>query len=109
MKKLFLAGIAALLLATQATTPANARPWAVFHCGKDLDMAVAWLPPKYFDDHKEHYFDFSDGEYSRRLPNRLFRWKVYRVKVDGELRRGSSLFYKGRKCEEFEDEEYGEW
>jgi hypothetical protein len=58
MKKLLLAGIAALLLATQATTPANARPWAVFHCGKDLDMAVAWLPPKYFDDHKEHYFRF---------------------------------------------------
>jgi hypothetical protein len=25
----------------------------VFHCGKDVDMTVAWLPPKYSDDHKE--------------------------------------------------------
>jgi len=73
--------------------------------GHDCRLAAA----KIFCDHKEHYFDFSDGEYSRRLPSRLFRWKVYRVKVDGELRRGSSLFYKGKKCEEFEDEEYGEW
>ena len=61
MTRFFIAGIAALFLATGT---AHARPWAVFHCGKDLDMTVAWLPPKYFDDHKEHYFDFSDGEYS---------------------------------------------
>ena len=32
------------------TTPANARPWAAFYCGKDQ---IAWLPSKYFDPGRE--------------------------------------------------------
>jgi hypothetical protein len=97
MKSLLLAICIAAL-----ATPANARPWAAFYCGKDQ---IALLPPKYFlpnremcdpCDGKEHYFVMKKGEMNKRaLSNRLFR-----MGDDG------TLFYKGKKCRDFTDKDY---
>jgi hypothetical protein len=98
MKSLLLAICIAAL-----TTPANARPWAAFYCGKDQ---IAWLPAKYFDpsrekcagpcDGKDHYFDMKkDPDQKRPLSNRLFR-----TSADGDL------FYKGKKCRDFTEKDY---
>jgi hypothetical protein len=84
MKSLLLAICIAAL-----ATPANARPWAAFYCGKDQ---IAWLPSKYFD----HYFDMKkDPDQKRPLSNRLFR-----TSADGDL------FYKGKKCRDFTEKDY---
>jgi hypothetical protein len=97
MKSLLLAICIAAL-----TTPASARPWAAFYCGK---FQVALLPSKYFDpshpscdpcDGKEHFFDMKkDPDQKRPLSNRLFR-----TNADGDL------FYKGKKCREFTEKDY---
>jgi hypothetical protein len=83
-------------------TPAAARPWAAFYCGK---LQIALIPSKYFDpklescspcDGKTHFFDMkSDPDLKRPLSNRLFR-----TSDDG------GLFYKGKVCTEFAPEEY---
>jgi hypothetical protein len=98
MKKLLLAGVAALAV---LTGPAAARPWVAFYCGK---LQIAMLPAKYFNpnqqecgpcDNKHHYFDMTkDPNNKHPLPDRLFR--------DND--RG--LFYKGKLCREFEDKDY---
>ena len=41
--------LVAICIAALAT-PANARPWAAYYCGKDQ---IAWLPSKYFDPGRE--------------------------------------------------------
>jgi hypothetical protein len=61
MKSLLIAmGIAAL------TTPANARPWAGFYCGKSQ---IALIPGKYFDP----YFKETCGPCDAQNP--LFRYE----------------------------------
>jgi len=103
MKSLLLAICTAAL-----ATPANARPWTAFHCGKDQ---IASLPPKYFTpvesepnnrelcepcDSKGHYFDMKKDPHQKYpLPDRLFR-----MSGDG------NLFYKGKKCREFTEKDY---
>jgi TonB family protein len=97
MKKLLAICIMAL------ATPASARPWAAFYCGK---LQVAMIPAKYFDprskpcapcDGKTHYFDMKKDPHSKRpLPDRLFR-----ANGDGDL------LYKGKKCQEFDEDDYG--
>jgi hypothetical protein len=83
-------------------SPASARPWAAFHCGK---TQIALIPEKYFNsenaackqpcDGKEHYYDMKkDPKDEHPLPDRLFR-----MTNDG-------LFYKGKHCREFTGDEY---
>jgi len=97
MKSLLLAvSIVALV------TPAGARPWAAFYCGKDQ---IAMIPPKYFMpgregcepcDGKVHYFDMKkDPNDERPLPNRLFRQNG-----------AGELFYNGKKCRQFSEKDY---
>jgi hypothetical protein len=100
--RLLLAGIAAL--SVLAASSAEARPWAAYHCGKDK---IAWLPMKYFlhpdcgyalCDGKEHYFDMKkDPNNKRPLPSRWFR---------DFSEKGGDLFYKGKKCREFTEDDY---
>jgi hypothetical protein len=102
MKRTTIVIAACLALAT----PASARPWAAFYCGR---LQVTLTPSKYFDpnrvgveacerpcDGKAHYFDMKkDPDAKRPLSNRLFR-----TNDNGDL------FYKGKKCREFTEEEY---
>ena len=81
-------------------TPASARPWAAFYCGK---LQVALLPSKYFApgrdgcspcDGKTHYFDLkNDPEHKRPLS------KV-------RTTRNGDVFFNGKKCREFKEKEY---
>ena len=82
-------------------TPASARPWAAFYCGK---VQVALIPGKYFDptsgncksmcDGQTHYFDLkNDPEHKRPLS------KV-RTTCNGDM------FFNGKKCREFKEKEY---
>jgi hypothetical protein len=83
-------------------TPASARPWAAFYCGQ---LQVASVPAKYFNpefgqcstpcDNKGHFFDMKKDPDQRRPLDRLFR-----VNGDGDL------FYKGKKCQEFTEDDY---
>lgn len=97
MKKLLTICIMAL------ATPASARPWAAFYCGK---LQIAMIPGKYFDprrkpcapcDGKTHYFDMEKDPQSKHpLRDGLFR-------ADGD----GDLFYRGKKCQEFNEDDYG--
>jgi hypothetical protein len=82
-------------------TPASARPWAAFYCGK---VQVALIPGKYFDptsgncksmcDGQTHYFDLkNDPEHKRPLSN---------VRTT----RNGDMFFNGKKCREFKEKEY---
>ena len=82
-------------------TPASARPWAAFFCGK---VQVALIPGKYFDptcgncksmcDGQTHYFDLkNDPEQKRPLSN---------VRTT----RNGDMFYNGKKCHEFKEKDY---
>ena len=86
-------------------TPAIARPWHAFYCGK---LQIAMVPKKYFDpdfrgadcqslcDGEDHYFDMKkDPNEKHPLSNRLFR-----INDDGDL------FYKGKKCRLFTEKDY---
>ena len=100
MKKTFLTGIAALLLATGT---AHARSFADYHCGK---YTIEEVFEKYFStdrtdcdggpcDGKEHYFVVTgDDSINHRRVDSHVRW------------RNDVMFYKGRKCREFTEEEY---
>jgi len=87
-----------------SASAAQARPWAAYHCGKDK---IAMLPPKYFwrtnpdckglCDSKPHYFRFDAMSDDKDRGPRVDRWIR-------DTERG--LFYKGRKCREFADDEY---
>jgi hypothetical protein len=90
-------------LSMLSASAAEGRPWAAYHCGK---LQIAMLPMKYFlpltgcihgaCDGKTHYFDMEkDPDDKRPLSGRSFRYND-----DGEL------LYKGRKCREFDDNEY---
>jgi hypothetical protein len=98
MKSLLLATCIAVL-----ATPASARPWAAYYCGK---IQVALIPGKYFDpttgncksmcDGQTHYFDLkNDPEQEHPLTN-------VRVTHTGVM------FYKSKKCREFTDKDYGD-
>ena len=99
MKKTLLTGIAALFLATGTIAEAG-RSYENYHCGKQV---IERLFPKYFTpgrgycfdgpcDGKEHYFVASDS---------------FNLRVDRDIRtRGDVLFYKGRKCRAFTEDEY---
>ena len=79
MKKLLLAGVAALFLATGA---ALANHQAHYKCGKDLifvNMGKGFT----------NYELVLDNEDRRPLPNRFFRWNDY----------NGVLYYRGRKCQ----------
>jgi hypothetical protein len=70
-KKLLLAGIAALFLATGR---AHASEQLTFHCGKHT-----------IEVYGHHGYEFYRGE--RHLPGRLFR-----------LTNANDLYFRGRKC-----------
>src|SRR4051812_8437595 len=101
MRTLIATATAAVALAL--ATPVYARPWAAFYCG---ELQIALIPEKYFDpgrgctgrlcDGKEHFFDMKkDPQNKRPLSDRLFR-------DDGN----GTLFYKGKKCRDFTEEDY---
>jgi hypothetical protein len=84
-------------------TPASARPWAAYYCGK---LQVALIPAKYFDptsgnckslcDGQTHFFDMKkDPDHKRPLSNRIVR-----TNADGDL------LYRGKKCRDFTEEDY---
>jgi|SoiMethySBSTD1v2_1073268.scaffolds.fasta_scaffold2902387_2 hypothetical protein len=79
MNKVFLAGVAALLLAIGA---AHANHQAYYQCGKDLIFVNIG---KRFTD----YELVIDEKKDRRLPGRFFRWNNY----------NGVLYYRGRKCQ----------
>ena len=79
MNKIFLASVAALLLATGA---AHAERQAYYQCGKDV---VFVNTGKGFTD----YELVIDEKKDRRLPGRFFRWN----------NSNGVLYYRGRKCQ----------
>ena len=96
MKSLFL-----VICIAASATPASARPWAAFYCGK---VQVALIPGKYFDptsgncksmcDGQTHYFDLkNDPEQKHPLSN-------VRTTCNGDM------FYNGKKCREFKEKDY---
>ena len=64
MKSFFLAICIAALV-----TPASARPWAAFYCGK---LQVALIPSKYLDRATPFVTAKKDSNPRRPLSNRLF-------------------------------------
>ncbi len=79
MNKIFLAGVAVLLLATSA---AHANHQAFYQCGKDLIFVNMG---KGFTD----YELVIDEKKDLRLPGRFFRWNDH----------NGILYYRGRKCQ----------
>jgi hypothetical protein len=84
-------------------TPAITRPWAAQHCGH---LQIAVIPDNYFNparacskpcDNMTHFFDMiADPQDKHRLSNKFFRY------IDDSNR----LFYKGKKCVPFSEQEY---
>jgi hypothetical protein len=93
--------LAIAVVLTLAASAAQARSFQNFYCGKRQIQPQA---PKYFYpphcyrspcDRKEHCFVLKpDGDIGRILPNRAFR------------ERDGALYYNGRKCREFTEDEY---
>jgi hypothetical protein len=101
-KRTLLTGIAVLFLATGTIAEAG-RSYENYHCGKQV---IEYVFQKYFApergdcvdgpcDGKGHYFVAKrDGD-------------SFNPRVDRDIRmRGDVLFYKGRKCRAFTEDEY---
>jgi hypothetical protein len=100
-KRAFITGIAVLFLATGT---AHARSFEDYRCGK---QTIELLFQKYFStertdcdggpcDGKAHYFVVIKDHYSAHRVDRHVRW------------RNGMMFYKGRKCREFTEDEYNQ-
>jgi hypothetical protein len=79
MKKLSLAGVTALLMATGAV---HAKNQAYYQCGKDVIFVN--LGNGFTD-----YELVTNEKKERRLPGRFFRWN----------NKNGILYYRGRKCQ----------